>query len=138
MFVGASPDARLVSPLSTPRSNGYAASPWDHISPSPVPIRASGSSVKSSSSGYSRRSHQLTFSRESSQSFEDGVADETYSEEHNYEITESMRLEMEYNSDRAWYDREEGTTMFDTDSSSFILGDDASYQKKEVELAKRL
>lgn len=28
--------------------------------------------------------------------------------------------------------------MFDTDSSSFILGDDASYQKKEVELAKRL
>ncbi|KAH9708291.1 pre-mRNA-splicing factor ATP-dependent RNA helicase DEAH7 [Citrus sinensis] len=139
MFVGASPDARLVSPLSTPRSNGYAASPWDHISPSPVPIRASGSSVKSSSSGYSRRSHQLTFSRESSQSFEDGVADETNSDkEHNYEITESMRLEMEYNSDRAWYDREEGTTMFDTDSSSFILGDDASYQKKEVELAKRL
>lgn len=33
---------------------------------------------------------------------QDGVADETYSEEHNYEITESMRLEMEYNSDRAW------------------------------------
>lgn len=34
---------------------------------------------------------------------QDGVADETYSDkEHNYEITESMRLEMEYNSDRAW------------------------------------
>lgn len=28
--------------------------------------------------------------------------------------------------------------MFDTESSSFFLGDDASFQKKEVELAKRL
>lgn len=36
------------------------------------------------------------------------------------------------------YDREEGNTMFDTDSSSFFLGDDASFQKKEAELAKRL
>lgn len=34
---------------------------------------------------------------------QDGEADETYSDkELNYEITESMRLEMEYNSDRAW------------------------------------
>ncbi|KAJ4710869.1 Pre-mRNA-splicing factor ATP-dependent RNA helicase [Melia azedarach] len=139
MFVGASPDARLVSPLSTPRSNGYAASPWDQISPSPVPIRASGSSVRSSTTGYGRRSHQLKFSNETSQSFEDGEADQTYSDkEHNYEITESMRLEMEYNSDRAWYDTEEGSTVFDTESSSFFLGDDASFQKKEVELAKRL
>ncbi|XP_031267985.1 pre-mRNA-splicing factor ATP-dependent RNA helicase DEAH7 isoform X2 [Pistacia vera] len=137
MFVGASPDARLVSPLSTPRSTGYAASPWDHISPSPVPIRASGSSVRSSASGYSRKSHPLSFSTENSQSFED-EEDRTYSsKEDNYEITESMRLEMEYNSDRAWYDRDEGNT-FDGDSSSFFLGDDASFQKKEVELAKRL
>ena len=36
------------------------------------------------------------------------------------------------------YDREEGNTMFDSDSSSFFLGDDASFQKKEAELAKRL
>ncbi|KAM1045035.1 hypothetical protein ACFX19_036681 [Malus domestica] len=39
-----------------------------------------------------------------------------------YEISESMCLEMEYNSDRACYDREEGNTMFDTvDSSSLFL-----------------
>lgn len=36
------------------------------------------------------------------------------------------------------YDREEGNAMFDTDSSSFFLGDEASFQKKEAELAKRL
>lgn len=28
--------------------------------------------------------------------------------------------------------------MFDADSSSFFLGDDASFQKKEAEVAKRL
>lgn len=32
-----------------------------------------------------------------------GEADKTDSAEQNFEITESMRLEMEYNSDRAWY-----------------------------------
>ena len=45
------------------------ASPWDYASPSPVPIRASGASVKSSSSRYGRTSPQFRFSRESSQSF---------------------------------------------------------------------
>ncbi|PON50620.1 hypothetical protein PanWU01x14_221530 [Parasponia andersonii] len=58
--------------------------------------------------------------------------------EQKYKISESMHLEMEYNSDRAWYDREEGNTMFDADSSSFFFGDEASFQKKEAELAKRL
>ncbi|PQQ16303.1 pre-mRNA-splicing factor ATP-dependent RNA helicase DEAH7 [Prunus yedoensis var. nudiflora] len=143
MLLGASPDARLVSPWLggyTPHSSGSAASPWDHISPSPAPIRASGYSVKSSSSKHGARSHELTFSSESSQSFEDGEADNTDSaKEHKYEISESMRIEMEYNSDRAWYDREEGNTMFDTtDDSSLFYGNDASYQKKEAELAKRL
>ncbi|KAG5237314.1 pre-mRNA-splicing factor ATP-dependent RNA helicase [Salix suchowensis] len=142
MFLGASPDARLVSPWmggQTPRSCASAASPWDHISPSPVPIRASGSSIRSSSSKYGGRSHQLNFSNTSAPSLEDGEGDKTYSsEEHNYEITESMRQEMEYNSDRAWYDREEGNTMFDADSSSFFLGDDTAFKKKEAELAKRL
>ncbi|KAB1995173.1 hypothetical protein ES319_D13G143800v1 [Gossypium barbadense] len=140
MFLGASPDARLVSPWMgdrTPRST-VSASPWDYASPSPVPIRASGASVKSSSSRYGRTSHQLSFSSESSQSFEDEADKNSLAEEHNYEITESMRLEMEYNSDRAWYDREEGNTMFDADSSSLFLGDEASFQKKEAELAKRL
>lgn len=93
MFVGASPDARLVSPWQTPRSGtflavssgrriviifsilfffhiyisadigyiigkGAYASPWDHVSPSPVPIRASGSSVRSSNSRYERSSYK--------------------------------------------------------------------------------
>ncbi|VFR00076.1 unnamed protein product [Cuscuta campestris] len=49
-----------------------------------------------------------------------------------------MRLEMEYNSDRAWYDREEGSSTFDMDRSTLFLGDEASFQKKEAELAKRL
>ncbi|XP_059657706.1 pre-mRNA-splicing factor ATP-dependent RNA helicase DEAH7-like isoform X2 [Cornus florida] len=144
MFLGASPDARLVSPWlggHTPNSDAPAASPWDSISPSPVPIRASGSSVLSSSSRYGgrSRSHNLHFSAESSQPLEDGDADKSYSsKDDNQEITESMRLEMEYNSDRAWYDREEGNTMFDADSSSFYLGDGAPFQKKEAELAKRL
>ncbi|KAL2233714.1 UNVERIFIED_CONTAM: Pre-mRNA-splicing factor ATP-dependent RNA helicase DEAH7 [Sesamum indicum] len=63
---------------------------------------------------------------------------ENICEDQNHEISESMRLEMEYNSDRAWYDREEGSTMYDADGSSFFLGDEASFQKKETELAKRL
>ncbi|XWS10336.1 hypothetical protein CRYUN_Cryun39dG0067800 [Craigia yunnanensis] len=128
MLVGPSPDARLVSPCMGDRT--HSTDTPSTASPSPVPIRASGASVKSSSSRYGRTAHQLSFSRESSQSFED-EADKTGSaEEHNYEITKSMRLEMEYNSDRAWYDREEGNTMFDADSSSFFLGDEASFQKK--------
>ncbi|MCI35437.1 pre-mRNA-splicing factor ATP-dependent RNA helicase PRP16-like, partial [Trifolium medium] len=36
------------------------------------------------------------------------------------------------------YDREEGSTLFDSDNSSLFLGDEASFQKKEAELAKRL
>lgn len=36
------------------------------------------------------------------------------------------------------YDREEGGTIYDADSSSVFLGDEASFQKKEAELAKRL
>lgn len=141
MLIGASPDARLVSPWlggHTPQS-GHAASPWDTVSPSPVPIRASGSSVRSSNTRYGGRSHQRTSSANNSHSSEDGEADNNYfSKDNNPEITESMHLEMEYNSDRAWYDREEGNTMFDVDSSSFFLGDDASFQKKETELAKKL
>ncbi|KAL4325885.1 hypothetical protein GQ457_11G011660 [Hibiscus cannabinus] len=139
MFVGTSPDARLVSPWMgshTPRTT-VGASPWDYSSPSPVPIRASGASAKFPRSTYGRTSHQLSFSRENPQSFEDEADKKGLAEEHNYGITESMRLVMEYNSDRAWYDREEGNTMFDADSSSFFLADEASFQKKEAEVAKR-
>lgn len=145
MYVGASPDARLVSPWlggNTPNSTGYSASPWDQISPSPVPVRASGSSVKSSSSSYHSKTHHLKFSSRSSplseDSQQDSLTDKSELNGTKYEISENMRLEMEYNSDRAWYDRDEGNTMFDADSSSFFFGDDAAFQKKEAELAKRL
>ncbi|CAL5338168.1 unnamed protein product [Camellia sinensis] len=134
MLIGASPDARLVSPWlggHTPQSvnngmrTGHAASPWDTVSPSPVPIRASGSSVRSSNTRYGGRSHQRTSSANNSHSSEDGEADNNcFSKDNDPEITESMHLEMEYNSDRA--------------CSSFFLGDDASFQKKETELAKKL
>ncbi|BAT91804.1 hypothetical protein VIGAN_07043600 [Vigna angularis var. angularis] len=142
MFLGASPDARLVSPWlggNTPHSSFNSSSPWDHVSPSPIPIRASGSSAKSSVSRHYGKSHQLNFRSETSNSFQDEVADKSeLGEEHKYEITESMRLEMEYDADRAWYDREEGSTLFEGDSSSLFLGDEASFQKKEADLAKRL
>ncbi|KAL5721851.1 RNA helicase [Ranunculus cassubicifolius] len=143
MLVGASPDARLVSPWlggHTPHSTGHAASPWDYVSPSPIPIRASGSSVRSASSRLSGRSNHANFSSNDSEpGFEDSKLEEdSFSTEQSHEITETMRLEMEYNSDRAWYDREEGNTAFDTDTSSFFLGDEASLQKKEASLAKRL
>ncbi|KAF5178527.1 pre-mRNA-splicing factor ATP-dependent RNA helicase PRP16, partial [Thalictrum thalictroides] len=142
MLVGASPDARLVSPWlggHTPYSTGPSASPWDHISPSPVPIRASGYSARSSSSRLSGRSHQQKNSADNSEpDFEDDMGRGSFGKEQNQEITETMRLEMEYNSDRAWYDREEGNTAFDADSSSFYLGDEASLQKKKADMAKRL
>ncbi|RWR73931.1 pre-mRNA-splicing factor ATP-dependent RNA helicase DEAH7 [Cinnamomum micranthum f. kanehirae] len=77
-------------------------------------------------------------SAESSKSLgEDNVAGENTSAEEHNEFTEQMRLEMEYNADRAWYDREEGSTMLDADSSSLFLGGDTSFPK-EAELAKRL
>ncbi|XP_019200353.1 PREDICTED: pre-mRNA-splicing factor ATP-dependent RNA helicase DEAH7 isoform X1 [Ipomoea nil] len=142
MFIGASPDVRLVSPWlggHTPRSG--AASPWDSVAPSPTPIRASGSSVRSSGSRYGGKSSRLSSSANAAQLSEDDGDDRIRgSEDDNQgmEITESMRLEMEYNSDRAWYDREEGSTVFDTDRSALFLGDEASFQKKEAELAKRL
>ncbi|XP_065869964.1 pre-mRNA-splicing factor ATP-dependent RNA helicase DEAH7-like [Euphorbia lathyris] len=135
LLVGASPDARLVSPWlggHTHSSAGSSQSPWDHIAPSPTPIRASGSGSR-----HGRKSHQLTFSSASAQPLEEKGEDQKFASEDN-EITENMRLEMEYNSDRAWYDREEGSTMFDTDSSFFFFRDEDSLQKKEAELAKRL
>ncbi|OVA17529.1 Helicase [Macleaya cordata] len=141
MLVGSSPDARLVSPwLGGQTPAGSAASPWDHISPSPVPIRASGSSMRSSSSRPGGRSHQLNFSAENlDPDFEDSDENtRSSSKEQYHEITEKLRLEMEYNADRAWYDRDEGNTMFDGDSSSVFLGDEASFQKKKAEVAKRL
>ncbi|KAL8162870.1 hypothetical protein V2J09_014359 [Rumex salicifolius] len=136
MFIGASPDARLPSPWTPRSTGGPSASPWDITAPSPVPIRASGSSSRYSNSRYQGRSDQSRIPSENSQVVEDGEADRDHTAaEPNVEITESMRLEMEYNSDRAWYDREEGGTAFDSDDTFYH---EASFQKKEAQLAKRL
>ncbi|XP_068656092.1 pre-mRNA-splicing factor ATP-dependent RNA helicase DEAH7 [Aristolochia californica] len=140
MLAAGSPDARFVSPWlggHTPYS-GRSPSPWDHTAPSPVPIRASGMSRKASDTGQRRRSHQLNFTADGTHSQETYFDTNSTTDDGRHELTESMRLEMDYNADRAWYDREEGSTMVDADSSSLFLGDDASFQKKEAELTKRL
>lgn len=36
------------------------------------------------------------------------------------------------------YNQEESSTAFDADNSLFFFGDEASFQKKEAELAKKL
>ncbi|CAH9108210.1 unnamed protein product [Cuscuta epithymum] len=139
MFIGASPDARLVSPWlgsHTPRSG--AASPWDSVAPSPTPVRASGSSVRTLGSRYGGKSNRGSESTNTAVLSEEGDGKVSRSEDSNQEISESMRMEMDNNSDRAWYDREEGSSVFDMDRSSLFLGDAASFQKKEAELAKRL
>ncbi|KAK3127120.1 hypothetical protein QOZ80_7AG0568590 [Eleusine coracana subsp. coracana] len=138
MLGAASPDARLVSPWlggNTPRS---VASPWDNVSPSPAPIRASGSSKGSSYSHSSGRSqsHQLTFSSTSGSNAIDTDRSPSNPDGHS-EITEEMMQAMDYNADRAWYDCEEHSTMFDGDNSMY-LGDESSYKKREVLMPKKL
>ncbi|GJN32400.1 hypothetical protein PR202_gb20908 [Eleusine coracana subsp. coracana] len=138
MLGAASPDARLVSPWlggNTPRS---VASPWDNVSPSPAPIRASGSSKGSSYSHSSGRSqsHQLTFSSTSGSNAIDTDRSPSNPDGHS-EITEEMMQAMDYNADRAWYDCEEHSTMFDGDNSMY-LGDESSYKKREVQMPKKL
>ncbi|KAK6149642.1 hypothetical protein DH2020_017167 [Rehmannia glutinosa] len=108
-FVRESPDARLVSPWLGGRTPNFS-----EAAASPWDsIAPSPTPIRASGLG-------------------------NISEDQNHEISESMRLEMEYNSDRAWYDREEGSTIYDADTSAYFLGDEASFQKKEAELAKRL
>ncbi|KAK1380550.1 RNA helicase [Heracleum sosnowskyi] len=138
MLLGASPDVRLVSPWLGGHSSysSAASSPWDSVPPSPVPIRASGSSLKSSNSRYGSRP-RMTENSQKSKAQEETDAD-YISNDINQEIMENMRLEMAYNADRAWYDREEGNTMFQEDSSSFFFGVEATFKKKETELAKKL
>ncbi|QHN84222.1 Pre-mRNA-splicing factor ATP-dependent RNA helicase [Arachis hypogaea] len=62
----------------------------------------------------------------------DEVTDKSeFGEEHKYEITESMRAEMEYDADRAWYDREEGSTMFDGGDNSSLFSWRRGYLSKK-------
>eukprot|EP01018_Ginkgo_biloba_P028657 Gb_13411 [translate_table: standard] len=147
MLVGASPDTRLVSPWlggDTPYVSGYAQSPWDYVSPSPVPIRASGSSGRVANPTAVGRSHQLSFRTGTTQiQSEDEVTGSKrfFGKEEDGPISDQMRVEMEEaerDAERAWYDREEGGTMLEADSSSLFVGDEATFQKRESEMAKRL
>ncbi|CAA0818336.1 RNA helicase family protein [Striga hermonthica] len=136
-FVGASPDARLVSPWLGGRTPSYApASPWDSFAPSPTPIRASGSSVRSVGSRYGGKSNRFNTSMDKLEYGENRV--EKLPEDQDHDLSESMRLEMEYKADLAWYDREEDGNVYGEDGSSSFLGNEASFQKKEAELAKKL
>ncbi|KFK24397.1 hypothetical protein AALP_AAs42641U000100, partial [Arabis alpina] len=108
------------SSQSKPHRPCMAASPdscstrssWDIGAPCPVPVRASASRssciIKSSSSsnGGSRCRKVET-----------------------KEMIEAMRLEMEYHSDRSWYDTDEGNSLFDAD---FSIGDDAHKEAKRL------
>ncbi|RYR01124.1 hypothetical protein Ahy_B06g079966 [Arachis hypogaea] len=69
---------------------------------------------------------------ESKEPYFDEVTDKSeFGEEHKYEITESMRAEMEYDADRAWYDREEGSTMFDGGDNSSLFSWRRGYLSKK-------
>ncbi|KAI3939962.1 hypothetical protein MKW98_029738 [Papaver atlanticum] len=80
------------------------------------------------------RSRHLNSSAENS---EGNGADER-SSRMSHQITEKLRLQMEYDADRAWYDKDEGNTSFDGDSSSGFLGDEDSFGKKKAEVVKKL
>ncbi|KAL3636460.1 hypothetical protein CASFOL_021007 [Castilleja foliolosa] len=126
--------SRYDRPMTNTPNSSTAASPWDSIAPSPTPIRASGSSAaRSSNSRYGHKSNLFNSSLDNTEDGENGI-----SEDQNHDITESMQLEMDYYNDLDWYDREEGGTVYDRNNSSYFLGDEASFQKKEAELAKKL
>eukprot|EP00252_Welwitschia_mirabilis_P020288 TRINITY_DN4939_c0_g2_i1.p1 TRINITY_DN4939_c0_g2~~TRINITY_DN4939_c0_g2_i1.p1 ORF type:complete len:1316 (-),score=327.22 TRINITY_DN4939_c0_g2_i1:168-4115(-) len=145
MLVGASPDSRLVSPWlggDTPYNSGSSSSPWDFVAPSPVPIRAGGSSHKENpSNGRTQRLNFHSGNRHSSL-MDDTTEDDTANgRAKNKEINSQMLQEMEEaerDADRAWYDREEGGATLEGDSSFFFIGDESAFQKRESELAKRL
>ncbi|KAK3016011.1 hypothetical protein RJ639_006735 [Escallonia herrerae] len=124
MLVGLSPNVRLASPWL----GGSPASPWDGASRSPALIRASGSLIRSTSSGCGGRLQASPCSPDYS----------LHPEDHSQEINKSMRLEMEYNIDREWYDRDEGGAVFDADSSSFFYCDNSCFQKSKSEASAKL
>ncbi|GJU48926.1 hypothetical protein Tco_1218481 [Tanacetum coccineum] len=86
-------DRRVSPEYDRRQAKGYAASPWDNVAPSPVPIRASGS-VRSASS--------RTVERDEEANNEKFI---------NLETIESMRLEMEYDADRAWHVSRKGPSL---------------------------
>ncbi|KAK3018442.1 hypothetical protein RJ639_004259 [Escallonia herrerae] len=92
--------------------------PWDSVAPFQALIRASGSSIRSSSSVYGGRSQRVP-------------------EDHKPEITESMQLELEYSTDLEWYDRAEDHSTFSVDNPLFFYGDNSCFLEKEAKLTRR-
>ncbi|KAG6550822.1 hypothetical protein Mapa_007618 [Marchantia paleacea] len=150
-YVPPSPaELRLLSPWEGPRADGWSPSPWDAVSPSPVPIRAGGSSREPSPARSTTKQHQLKFKPQAA-TLRHGnmniiLEDETdrgrgNPEGDNWEVDAATQAEIaqaERDVDRSWYDREEGTSTFDADNAAPFLGDDATFKKREAELAKRL
>ncbi|MCO5579412.1 hypothetical protein L7F22_033267 [Adiantum nelumboides] len=137
-------ESRLVSPWEGGGGTPYGTaspSPWDMISPSPEPIRAGGASTRTPNYHSSERSHQLRFqTRKTSQIEEDDDFDDRAwaKRDRKDEFSQAEMEEAEHDADRSWYDREEGGSVMDADMVAPFLGDEATFKKREAEMAKRL
>ncbi|XP_024542250.1 pre-mRNA-splicing factor ATP-dependent RNA helicase DEAH7-like [Selaginella moellendorffii] len=131
-YIPSSPsESRYASPWYGD-SSGTTPSPWDIASPSPAPVRASGAPRDRG-----QKSHSLKFRSH--------VTAPQYEEEYKgsedgsngYDGTGDGQMDAVL--DRAWYDREEDGTAVDIDdSTSLFMGDEATFKKRETEMAKRL
>eukprot|EP00250_Pteridium_aquilinum_P021702 c25200_g2_i1 orf=163-3891(+) len=138
-------ESRLVSPWEgdgTPYGTA-SPSPWDMVSPSPEPIRAGGASTRTPNSHDSARSHRLRFQAQKASHIEEGQEDdfdeETWlNKDEKTDFSHAEMEEAERDADRSWYDREEGGSTMDTDIAEPFLGDEATFKKREADMAKRL
>ncbi|KAJ7570096.1 hypothetical protein O6H91_01G106800 [Diphasiastrum complanatum] len=144
-YIPASPaESRLASPwegVNTPYSSGASLSPWDRISPSPVPVRAGNRSVRESAcSSSAHATHRLRFRSEAS--YHEVVhlgGKDNYTTGSMVDATTQAEIdEAERDAERSWYDREEGSTTVDMDNNVPFLGDEMTFKKREADMAKRL
>lgn len=136
-------ESRLVSPWEGGGGTPYGTaspSPWDMISPSPEPIRAGGASTRTPNFQGSARSHRLHFQapKTSQVEEEDDFDDNTWKRDEKTDFSQAEMEEAERDADRSWYDREEGGSAMDSDVMAPFLGDEATFKKREAEMAKRL
>lgn len=136
-------ESRLVSPWEggdTPYGTA-SPSPWDMVSPSPEPIRAGGASSRTPNSHGMERSHRLRFraQRTSQAEEEDDTGADTWQKREDMNsFSQAEMEEAERDADRSWYDREEGGLVMEADSMAPFLGDEATFKKREADMAKRL
>lgn len=139
-------ESQIVSPWEGGDSTyGRASpSPWDIISPSPEPIRAGGASNRTPLLRGNERSHHLNFraQRRSLHEQDDDLNMHSMERrEDGWENDGDLRREMEeaeHNADRSWYDREEGGSILESSNNTPFLGDEATFRKREADMAKRL